>query len=126
MIVTGRVVGVKVTEAKTDYLQGIKGNRMGRSYHHGVVHVRNGFGGQFDFTPKRITVLVEVGNETTEVWVDQEFRYEIGKLTKKRTKAICEATPNVVELYENESKKGEKFYCLTEATLKKWLRDSGI
>ena len=126
MIVTGRVVGIEITESKADYHQGIKGRRSGRSFSHGVVHVRNGFGGQFDFTPKRITLLVKIGNITEKVWVDSEFRHEIGNLTKKRTQAICEAAPREVDLYENKTQGGEKFYCLTKSTFAKWLHDSGL
>ena len=126
MIVTGKVLGLNVAPSSADYHQGKKGRQSGRYYSGGSIHVKNGFGGQLDLTPKRLTLLVEVGGIVFDVWVDCLFRSEIGKLTPRRTKAICESVPDEVTLYENISRKGIKFYCLTEESFQSWLRDLKI
>ena len=94
MIVTGKVLGLNVAPSSADYHQGKKGRQSGRYYSGGSIHVKNGFGGQLDLTPKRLTLLVEVGGIVFDVWVDCLFRSEIGKLTPRRTKAICESVPD--------------------------------
>ena len=126
MIVTGKVIRISITPPKSEYHQGFKGRWSGQFYSGGSIHQRNGCGGQRDTTPKRITLQVEVGDLVTEVWVDRDFRFALGNLTPKRTKAICDAAPEFVSLYENENRKGDKFYCLTETSFNEWLKNSGL
>ena len=121
VIVTGTVLGLNVAPSSADYEQGKKGRQSGRYYSGGTIHVKNGFGGQWNFKPKRLTLFVNVGGKVYDVWIDSLFRNEIGKLTPQRTKAICEAVPEVVNLYENVNRKGEKFYSLTEMSFTDWL-----
>ena len=123
MIVTGKVLGLNVAPSSADYHQGKTGRQSGRYYSGGSIHVKNGFGGQWDLTPKRLTLMVAVGNKVADVWVDSLFRRELGNLTPKRTRAICESVPDEVALHENISRKGIKFYCLTEESFQSWLRD---
>ena len=126
MIVTGKVLGIYVTASDSVYRQGIKGRQSGRSFSGGTVHIRNGYGGCRDITPKRITLVVAVGNQVTEVWIDRDFRFAIGNLSPKRTQAIIDSVPDVVSLYENENRQGQEFYCLTETSFTEWLKNSGL
>ena len=126
MIVSGRVRDIYVTNAISEYQQGFKGSWSGSYVSEGVIHVRNGFGGERVIAPKRIYLTVEVGNMMVDVRVDSDFRYAVGKLTPKRTKAIYASVPEYVSLYENESRQGKKFYCLTESSFSEWLHDSGL
>ena len=126
MILTGKVVGINVDSANVDYTQGQKGRWAGQYYSGGTIHIRNGYGGQLDITPKRIHLFVDVGNRTVDVRVDSDFRYVVGNLTPKRTKVICATVPKTVTLYENETRKGQKFYCLAEGSFNEWLNNTGL
>lgn len=126
MVVSAKVVGIQVTPPDSEYHQGYKGGWSGQFYSGGAIHQRNGFGGQRDITPKRITLQVEVGDRVSDVWVDRDFRFALGKLTPKRTQAIIESLPDEVMLYENENRRGERFYCLTETSFNEWLKNSGL
>ena len=126
MIVTGKVLRIYVTDSESTYSQGFKGNWSGSYCSGGVIHVRNGYGGERVIAPKRIYLTAEVGDLIVDVRVDSDFRYAVGNMTPKRTKAICASVPEYVSLYENESRKGQKFYCLTDACFSEWLHDSGL
>ena len=126
MIVTGKVLGIYITDSESTYSQGFKGNWSGSYCSGGVIHVRNGFGGQRDIMPKRIYLTVQVENRMVDVRVDSDFRYALGNLTKKRTKGICASVPDEVSLYENVNRKGETFYCLTDESFNSWLRNTGL
>ena len=126
MIVTGKVLGIYVTASGSTYHQGFGGNWSGSYCSGGVIHVRNGFGGQRDIIPKRIYLTVQVENRTVDVRVDSDFRYVLGNLTPKRTQAIIDTVPELVSLYKNENKKGETFYCLTDESFNSWVRSTGL
>lgn len=126
MIVTGKVIGIDVTDSESTYDQGFGGHWSGSYCSGGVIHVRNGFGGQRDIVPKRIYLVVQVENRTVDVRVDSDFRYVLGNLSPKRTQAIIDSVPDEVSLYENVNRKGEQFYCLTEGSFNEWLRNTGL
>ena len=126
MIVSGRVLGVNVADSDSTYCQGFKGGWSGSYASEGVIHVRNGFGGQRDITPKRIYLTVQVENKMVDVRVDRDFRYALGNLSPKRTQTIIDTVPELVSLYENVNRKGETFYCLTDESFNSWLRSTGL
>ena len=120
-MIRAKVLKMQVIPASNEYRQGIKGSSTATYYKGGAVHRRNGFGGERIISPTRLILIAEVASNSVNVFVDSLFREELGKLTQKRIRTICNAVPAYVWLEPNENFRGDVYYVLAQESFTAWL-----
>lgn len=91
-------------------------------YRDGKYVCPTGYGWGREYKPSKITVTVRTDSGNAEVWVDQYFKNNLGRLTTKRVNAILETAPNVIEVVECAGASGFNYYSAAGRSLYDWLK----
>ena len=120
-MIKAKTLRMRIVPAIAEYRQRVKGASTAMYCKGGVMHRRNGFGGEWITRPTRLILVVKVEGSEIDVCVDLLFREELGKLTQKRIREICKAVPAYVLLERNESFRGSVYYVLAQESFTEWL-----
>lgn len=115
------VLSIKHEPGEFAITNGHKGNER-KNYKNGKYINPTGYGWGTEYKPSRIVITVYANSRIVEVWVDQYFKANLGRLTAKRVTAILESAPKEIELVECVSAAGSVYYSATERSLSEWLK----
>lgn len=83
-----------------------------------------GFGWATEGSPSRITVGLNVKGTYANIWVDQFFKDNWGRLTAGRVEAVKATLPDELYIIKNESCSGDIYYTSDEDSMRTWLKDA--
>lgn len=122
MIVEATTLSIRSEASDFKHKTGARGGNQ-RFYKDGYYHTFY-FGHDFAVKPTKLIVIVEIDGKPFEVWVDQYFRSNIGRLTSSRVDRICNTVPEVLTVEEMQSYSGKTYYRIFEdQIMDQWLTD---
>ena len=122
MIVEATTLSIRSEASDFKHKTGARGGNQ-RFWKNGYHHTYY-FGHDFVVKPTKLIVIVEIDGQTYDVWVDQYFRSNIGRLTSSRVDRICNTMPDVLNVEEMQSYSGKTYYRLFEdQIMDQWLAD---
>lgn len=124
MIIEATTLSIRSEASDFKHKTGARGGNRRRFYKNDGYYHTYYCGHDFAVKPTKLIVIVEIDGKPFEVWVDQFFRSNIGRLTSSRVDRICNTVPEVLTVEEMQSYSGKTYYRIFEdQIMDQWLAD---
>lgn len=84
------------------------------------IQIPQGYGWAKNLKASKLVLKVEINEGFHDIWIDQYFKNNIGRLTKNRRANIIDSMPSVVEVDELNRQDSSTYYVVKYEELEAW------